>query len=474
MPLNKLLNKIVNEKVNTFTMFFNYTEPKIYTGGVLISEWSKLTKAEQKTALKKDWCLYYSFRHPKTLKLTRQPHIKAGVNRLKTKRERIAFLKTMKDALSTLLQAGFNPYEDNSKRIEAKLFGYNSKTIITENTLSENLQPTISKKTETNKEIITDIKEETTTEIEETTTEIEKTSIKEAFEFGLNLKEQVMTKSSFANYKSRVNRFLKWLINNGYEKYSINNLNRKIVNTYLNEILKDSSARNRNNTRADLNTLFKTLENNELIKENFITKIDVLNSTPKRNKTFTPKLEKDIYNYLDKTNKHLLLYIKFISYSFLRPVEICRLKIEDVDIQDKKLYIKAKNQPVKIKIIPDILLKELPDISAKNPKMFLFTHDEIGGFWDTEENNKRNYFSKQFKKVKEHFNLGSEYGLYSFRHTFITKVYRKLRENNTPFETKSKLMLITGHTTMTALEKYLRDIDAELPKDYSELIKEIN
>jgi len=32
-------------------------------------------------------------------------------------------------------------------------------------------------------------------------------------------------------------------------------------------------------------------------------------------------------------------------------------------------------------------------------------------------------------------------------------------------------MLITGHTDMTALEKYLRDIDAELPQDYSELLK---
>jgi hypothetical protein len=28
-------------------------------------------------------------------------------------------------------------------------------------------------------------------------------------------------------------------------------------------------------------------------------------------------------------------------------------------------------------------------------------------------------------------------------------------------------MQITGHTTLSALEKYLRDIDAELSKDYS-------
>ena len=35
-------------------------------------------------------------------------------------------------------------------------------------------------------------------------------------------------------------------------------------------------------------------------------------------------------------------------------------------------------------------------------------------------------------------------------------------------------MLITGHSTMSALEKYLRDIDAELPADYSELLKNKN
>lgn len=35
-------------------------------------------------------------------------------------------------------------------------------------------------------------------------------------------------------------------------------------------------------------------------------------------------------------------------------------------------------------------------------------------------------------------------------------------------------MLITGHTTMLALEKYLRDIDVELPEDYSDLIDKVN
>ena len=44
-------------------------------------------------------------------------------------------------------------------------------------------------------------------------------------------------------------------------------------------------------------------------------------------------------------------------------------------------------------------------------------------------------------------------------------------KNGTAFEVKSKMQLITGHSTMTALEAYLRDIDAQLPEDYSNLIK---
>ncbi|MBD0824963.1 hypothetical protein ICJ85_13150, partial [Aestuariibaculum marinum] len=50
-----------------------------------------------------------------------------------------------------------------------------------------------------------------------------------------------------------------------------------------------------------------------------------------------------------------------------------------------------------------------------------------------------------------------------------TKLYRALVKESSPNEAKSKLMQITGHNTMDALEKYLRDIDAELPKDFSEL-----
>ncbi len=91
-----------------------YSEPKMFTGGVNITEWKNLTKKQQSEALSKDWFVYFSFRDPQTGKLKRQPHIKAGVNKFRTKRERLSFLKTMKHNIIMMLERGFNPYADNT------------------------------------------------------------------------------------------------------------------------------------------------------------------------------------------------------------------------------------------------------------------------------------------------------------------------------------------------------------------------
>jgi integrase len=216
---------------------------------------------------------------------------------------------------------------------------------------------------------------------------------------------------------------------------------------------------------------FKTLKQNEIIKDNFVTGIDIIQSAPERNKTYSVKQEKDIYDILNEADPLLFLLIKFVSYNYLRPVEVIRLKIKDINIAEKLIYVRAKNKAVKTKIIPQILLDELPNLENYDGNSYLFTPTGIGKEWETDETNKRNYFGKRFKKVKDQLNLGKDYGMYSFRHTFITKLYRELVKNSTPFEAKSRLMLITGHTTMDALEKYLRDIDAELPEDYSNLLK---
>jgi len=416
-----LVNEYENEYGNEYNlpMKKKYSEPKIYNANGDLS---------------KRWYVYYRFRNPETDELQKMPSIYLGANNYKTKAERLSILTSFKKNLSKLLKQGYNPFQDNQE-LYNELEG--------ENKIIE-------------------------TKIEQKP----KQTIYEAIQFVITLKRQSLSATSFRGLNNRINNFLEWLEKNKSELISINQLNKKTVTEFLNYILNKTSPANRNNFRSDLSSVIQILEDNEIIDRNFVKSIPILKSTPTRNKSFSEKQLNDIIPYLEKNDKILLLFINFISYSFLRPIEICRLKIKDINIDERKIYFKAKNSPLKTKIIPEILIKEIPDLTNLNSENFLFTPNKLGDECTTKENNRRNYFSKRFKiNVKHKFHLGVDYGLYSFRHTFITKLYYEFRKNLTDFEAKSKLLLITGHSTMTALEKYLRTIDAELPEDYSEMLK---
>lgn len=50
---------------------------------------------------------------------------------------------------------------------------------------------------------------------------------------------------------------------------------------YLNDVLKRTSARNRNNSRTDIASMFQLLEDNEILPNNFVKKISILKSVPR-------------------------------------------------------------------------------------------------------------------------------------------------------------------------------------------------
>lgn len=457
MPKLLVLLQNVHDYVHDLPMKPNYSGPYIYTGNVDIKTWSTLSKVEKEEALSKEWYVYYSFRNPQTGKLVRQTNIKTGVNSFKTKQERYAKLVTIQDNLLFLLKRGFSPYTDNSileektlQKLDSEINGTTTIPVV-----KEKKPEKIPVVKATKKQVVADNEK----------------SIKEAFQFGLKTKKSVLGATSYSGYQGRINRFLTWLDKNGNSSDKISTLEKKTFINYLNYVLENTSASNRNNTRTDLSSLVQTLVDNEIMTDNYLKTINVLKSAPERNKTYSVTQEKDILEYIEKNDVILLLYIQFITYNFLRPVEVNRLKIGDLDLEGKKLFVRAKNKAVKVKIIPQKIIDLLPDLSSMDPNHYLFTPTAIGAEWEAEENNRRDNFSKKFKVVKDHFKLNKDYGLYSFRHTAITNLYREIRKIKTPHEAKSLLMGITGHQTIEALEKYLRDIDAELPDDYSHLLK---
>ena len=426
-----------------------FSNPKIYTANGDIT---------------KRWYVYFSYRNPNTGKLERMKNIYGKTNRYKTKEKRYQVLSTYRKNLLKLLKQGYNPFEDNTTLYERH---------------QQEAQKVQNKKLEEDKVVdtilITNTKKPSET-VEQQTQPIEDTvnslSIKEALELGLKLKSKIVSNSTFADYKGKIKRFRNWLESNHPDVTHCQHLNKKIASEFLNGILINSSPRNRNNYRTELSSVFQVLKENEIIAENYFMQIKKLKTKAEIHKVYDKETLDKIYEHLEKNDPILLLFIKFLGISLMRPVEICRLKVGDINLKERTIQFKAKNKPLKTKILPQMLLDELPDLSKMNKEHYLFTPDKIGGEWDTTETNKRGYFTNRFKQnVKDEFNLSREHTLYGFRHTYISKIYKKLRETNSPNKAKSELMFITGHSTMKALEFYLRSIDAELPEDYSHLLQ---
>lgn len=430
LNLNRLLTfDIQNEYESEYDLSLKplFSNPKIYSA---------------KGDLTKRWYVYFSFRDPSTGNMKRMKPLYGKTNKYKTKEERMSILVAYRKSLLKCLKQGYNPFGDN--------------TLLYNNLNGHKVQSGQS----------------TIVEVVEEKNEEPSMSIREAFDFGLKLKEKLINSTTKRGYQNKVKQLLRWLEKHHPKTVSINLLNKKILTEFLNEVLNSTSARNRNNFRTELSSIIQVLADNEIVSENFVKKIPVLKSKPKRHKAYSEELQKKIFKYLSQEDEILLLFIKFVSFGFMRPLEVCRIKIGDIDLKNKTVQFKAKNSPLKTKIIPKLLWNELPDLSKLKKKLILFTPEEIGADWETESENRRDHFTKRYKRVvKDHFKLSADYTIYSFRHTYTVKVYRKLLGSYAPFEAKTRLMMITGHTSMSALEKYLRDIDAELPEDFSEMIK---
>ncbi|WP_445722097.1 hypothetical protein [Flavobacterium sp.] len=128
--------------------------------------------------ISKRWYIYFSFRNPKNGKMERQTPVYGGINKHKTLKERIDAAQNLKWAIDKLLRNGYNPFE-NSKLDEIEKH-YN---------------------------------------------------IKEAFEFGLEIKKKTLSENSYSDYRIRIAKFQKWLIANGLDELlKIEHLTKKRIN----------------------------------------------------------------------------------------------------------------------------------------------------------------------------------------------------------------------------------------------------
>ncbi len=409
----------------------DYSQPKIYDAGGDLS---------------KRWYVYYSYREPKTGKLKRQPPIYKGANRFDTKAERLEILMAYKLALKKLLSQGYSPYE-NYKVTEAK---------------------------------IEKVENETNTNDISLTVDTNEYTTKEALTFALEQKLPYLSRRGKINIKGNLNRFLTWLKDQKLDTINIKELKRREVSTFLNTIKKYDKHRNltdepvnaktRNGYRTSLSSLFSQLVSDDIVEYNIITAIKKLKENPKKHKSYTDAQIKVMREYMDKNDPYLRKFTQFITYAFLRNVEVCRLKVGDIDLENRRLYVQTKTEAQEVVPIIGSLAKVIEQMELHKYKStdFIFSDSETCGAWNVSEKTKTNHFYDRFAIMKKELELDADQTLYSFKHTAASNLYNSLAsEGKANEQVLMELMGFTRHKTKSQLKKYLRGIGASLAKDYS-------
>jgi integrase len=395
-----------------------YTTPRISPKIVTSKPVSAFSEEEKKEILSKykRWHVYYSYEHPtaksktgKPLKV-RQDKIFKNVNReFPDFNQRLKHIKILRDCVEDLLKDGFSPYLDDEH--------------------------------------------------------LDVSYALDALDYGLNIKKKEVKETTFSGYETRINMFKQFIKKKGYSRYSIKDINKSIISQYLNT---HENPIHRNNSKAALSAIFTVLSSEDLIEVNFIKEIRNAKKTETPVKIYSETDVSQITTILIKHDPTLLMFIKFISFMFWRPIEILRIRVEDIDFNRNTISTESKTKSKKTKIIPHLLREELKQFTTGKTG-FLFKPDNVD-VWNLSEEDKRKYFTLRFSRFRTKYKIDKEFKMYSFRHTYITKIYLELRKNLSKYDTIQQLSLITGHESK-AIYNYIRVNDVELPEDYSELLK---
>ncbi len=198
--------------------------------------------------------------------------------------------------------------------------------------------------------------------------------------------------------------------------------NEEILIQYLDYILYDKKCRNRtyNNHLNFFITYCNWLLKRKYIKENFCLRID---KKPKQEKirTVLDQNAKEKLAVLQHYNFNYYTLMMLTYYCMIRRTEITKLRVSDVDLQNKQIFIsssKSKNRKSECVTITNPLIPLLEKhLLDSSPNDFLFSLNE---FKPGEKQLAPKKISDQWAKIRTDLNLPKTSQFYSLKDTGIT------------------------------------------------------
>lgn len=183
-----------------------------------------------------------------------------------------------------------------------------------------------------------------------------------------------------------------------------------------------------------------------------------------KNKAYNPS---EIKLIKSKASSYQWLICQFIYYTYIRPIEITRLKVDDVFINESKIRIKgidSKNSKTNFIAIPGPLLIQLRQYLENDypNNFFLFSKFETPA--DTPLS--KNHLARKYKELTNALNLDKDLTLYSWKHTGVVNAYK----NGVDIKA---LQLQCRHHSIVQTDTYLKSLGFMENEEFLKGIPEI-
>lgn len=236
----------------------------------------------------------------------------------------------------------------------------------------------------------------------------------------LEAKKNTMRWRTWQSYKYAVDKFNAWLSVAKIQSLTTENFKESHARQYSDYIVQTLKLSNKtfNGHLIIMKVLFTACVDRDIIVKNPFSKIKRLPVDVSKNFAFGEEQKIALKNEILKSDPPLWRFVKCIYHCFIRPQELLRLKVSDVDLRLGQIIIPsaaAKNRKQMAVEIPESFMEEVKGWGLENypGEWFLFGR----GLVPNSKNLGRNSVSARHGKIIRTLGIDKKHSMYSWKAT---------------------------------------------------------
>ena len=264
--------------------------------------------------------------------------------------------------------------------------------------------------------------------IDKSVSSVEKVySLKKAVDFIISLKYPIeKNRKTHLNFTSICARFQIYCANSGIPTNDVQKITKDIAQHYIDHLSMSGISPNTvENQFIVFRLIWNQLLNRKIVKENPWLGSDRRQTIESgKNEAYSKEEQKQLKELIMQKNPKVWRIVQLLYYCFIRESELARLRVKDVDLAQKKIFISgtnSKNKKRAFVTMPASIVEMFREMDLKQyPRdYFLFTPE-------LEPGKHQAYSSAYYKKYKQILDLTNinEKTLYSWKHTGVVEAYK--------------------------------------------------